>query len=192
MNSKSMISGIAGGFWKSSRALPGYGKLAAGAARASMTWFAWICVTRSPGPFGSMLRFSLRQELPDVGLVFEIGASSVSETVALAAVAGSEALHHGHPRRIRKSPVLTDAAALPLCKRFCRFNRQYLQSMRFEVVSSFLAFSKRSRISSRPSPQTKGSIGKAKSWELDCLFSPEKCTFCPPPTVATGAVDRVG
>src|SRR5206468_138252 len=62
------------------------------------------------------------QELPDSGLIFQVGARRITETVALAAVAGSEALCHGHPGRIGEAPVLTDAAVQPFGAGFCSFD----------------------------------------------------------------------
>src|SRR5215475_9652430 len=78
------------------------------------------------------------QELPDAGLILQVGASRITEAVALAAIARSQALRHGHLGRVGEAPVLTDAAVQPFGAALCRFNGQSLQAVTQEIVAFVL------------------------------------------------------
>src|SRR5579885_3339140 len=77
-------------------------------------------------------------QLPDALLVVEVGAGRVTEAVALAAIAGSEALLHGHRGRVGKAPVFANAAMQPFRAAFGGFDSERLQPMGEEVFAALL------------------------------------------------------
>lgn len=66
------------------------------------------------------------QELPESGLIFEIGTGGIAEAVAFAAIFGSEALGHGEFRRIGEAPIFAHAAMEPFGAAFRSLNRECL------------------------------------------------------------------
>src|SRR5690242_20178779 len=80
------------------------------------------------------------EQLPDGGLIFQAGASRIAEAVALAPIAGSEALGHGHLGRIGEAPILTNAAMQPFGAAFGSFDGQSLQAVTQEIVAVVFCF----------------------------------------------------
>src|ERR1051325_3776587 len=75
------------------------------------------------------------QQFPDGGLIFQVGARGIAETIALASVAGREALCHGHLGCVGEAPVFTDTAMQPFGAGFGGFDGQSLQAMAQEIVA---------------------------------------------------------
>src|SRR5207249_4381637 len=73
------------------------------------------------------------QQFPDALLIIQIGTCRIPKAVALAAIARSEALLHGHGGRVGEAPVLTDAAVQPLGAALGSLDGQRLQGVRFEI-----------------------------------------------------------
>ena len=79
------------------------------------------------------------QQLPDALLVVQVRAGRIAEAVALAAIAGREALLHGHGRRIGEAPILADAAVQPLGAAFGGLDGQRLDRVRLEELARLLS-----------------------------------------------------
>src|SRR5207244_10169367 len=77
---------------------------------------------------------------PDACLIYQVAAGRITKTVALAAIAGGEALRHGHPRPIAETPVLTDAAVHPLGAAFRSFDGKSLQAVAQEIIAFVFCF----------------------------------------------------
>src|SRR6202007_2171897 len=80
------------------------------------------------------------EQLPEAGLVFEVGAGGVAEAVTLAAIARSETLGHGELGRIGEAPIFADAAVQPFGAGFGGFDGERLEAVGFEVVAVVLGF----------------------------------------------------
>ena len=78
------------------------------------------------------------QQLPDALLVVQVGAGGIAEAVALAAVAGGEAVVHGEGGRIGEAPILADAAVQPFGGGFGGFDGQRLDGVGFEELAGLL------------------------------------------------------
>src|ERR1700679_3511634 len=79
------------------------------------------------------------QEHPDSGLIFEIWTRRIAKAVAFPAITRSEAVWHGHCRRIREAPVLAYAPMQPFGARFRGLDRQSLQSVREQITAGRFA-----------------------------------------------------
>src|SRR5579859_201820 len=74
------------------------------------------------------------EQLPDAGLIFQVGARRITKAVALAAIARSESLRHGHLGGIGEAPVFADPAMQPFGAALRRFDSQGLQAVAEKII----------------------------------------------------------
>ena len=78
------------------------------------------------------------EQAPQDGLVVEVGAGRVAEAVALAAVAGREAVLHRQLRRVRKAPLGAQPRVQPLRRRLGGLDGEGLDSVAGEELARLL------------------------------------------------------